>query len=259
MHPRHYQMNTGGMFSRPPQGVLAIMIATAVASVVAMASAGAFGTGGLTRLLMFSPSAVLDEWRIWTPFTYLFVTLSPIQLLFWEGFGLWMFASTLERQWGTRRFLFFFFATGTGAALLTTLLGAFAAPLRVAPPFAFDGTYVAFEAAILGWVLMNWQATAMFFFLPMRAPWLLVIALVFPFLGIVAGNWIPYVPVLSGMGIGYLLLKRNLSVRGLWLRFRAWSIRRHLDRTRSKSHLHVVPRDDDSEEGEQQRPPKYLN
>ncbi|MGI5864873.1 MAG: rhomboid family intramembrane serine protease [Myxococcales bacterium] len=258
MHPRHYQIKTAGMFSRPPRGVLAIMIATAVASVVALASAGAFGTGGLARLLLFSPSSVFDEWRIWTPFTYLFVTFSPIQLIFWEAFGLWMFASTLERQWGTRRFLYFFFATGAGAALLTTLLGAIAGPLRVAPPFAFDGTYVAFEAVILGWVLMNWHSTAMFFFFPMRAPWLLVIALVFPFLGIVAGNWIPYVPVLAGMGIGYLLLKRSLSVRGLWLRLRAWSIRRQLDRTRAKSHLRVV-RDDDGVDSEQQRPPKYLN
>ena len=266
MNPRNAQFDTRGMFTRPPRGTLAIMIATGVLSVVSMASAGGFGTGGLARLLLFTPSSVIDAWRVWTPFTYLFVTLSPIQLLFWEAFGLWMFASTIERQWGTRRFLYYFFATGTGAALLTSLLAVFAGSLRLAPLAAFDGTYVAFEAILLGWVLMNWNATALFFFFPMRAPWLLVIALVFPFLGIISGNWIPYVPVLGGMTIGYLLLKRGLSVRGLWLRFRAWSIDRQLKSHKSR-HLRVVSRPEDEDEAQSEaperdaepKPPKYLN
>jgi membrane associated rhomboid family serine protease len=252
MQPRQAQFDTSDIFTRPPQGTLALMIATGVASVVAMASAGAFGTGGLARLLLFSPSSVLDEWRIWTPFTYLFVTFSPLSLLLYETFGLWMFGGALERLWGTRRFLYYFFATGTGAALLATLVGAFAPAMRLAPGFAFDGTSVALEATLLGWVLMNWHATAFLFFFPVRAPWLLVPGLVLPVLGIIQGAWQPAIPLLGGMGIGYLLLKKGLSPRRTLLRIRGWWIERQLKR-RSR-HLRVVRREDDD-----QQPPRYLN
>jgi membrane associated rhomboid family serine protease len=252
MHPRQVQFDTGGIFTRPPKATLWLMIATGVASILAMASAGRFGDGGLARLLLFSPSAVLDAWRVWTPFSYLFVGFDPLQLLFYVAFGLWMFAAQLERQWGTRRFLYYFFATGTGAALVTTLLGLFSPSLRLG---MFDGTYVAFEAIVLGWVLMNWHASVLFFFFPVRAPWLLVIALVLPFLSIIQGLWVPFVPVLSGMGIGYLLLRRGLTPRTLLLKWRAWRVGRQMKQRRS-SHLHVVPTEDEDREP---RPPRYLN
>jgi len=102
---------------------LALMVITGVVSVLGMIDIGLFGTGGhFVRQLTFSPSQVLDGRKLWTPFIYLFLAPDPIVLALHEIFGLWMFAAPLERSWGQRRLLTYFFATGTGAALLAMLL-----------------------------------------------------------------------------------------------------------------------------------------
>jgi membrane associated rhomboid family serine protease len=40
--------------------------------------------------------------------------------LFFNMYALWAFGSPLERMWGTRKFLFFYFSAGLGAALIHT-------------------------------------------------------------------------------------------------------------------------------------------
>ena len=42
--------------------------------------------------------------------------------LFFNMFALWMFGTDLERQWGTKEFLKFYFVTGIGAGIITFLL-----------------------------------------------------------------------------------------------------------------------------------------
>lgn len=257
MEPRRMTFDTGNIFRRPPPGTLGIMLATAILSAIALASAGRFGSQSLALALLFSPSAVLDAHRLWTPLTYLFVSLQPLQLVFYVFFGLWMFGAQLERQWGTRRFLYFFFVTGVSAGVLTALLGTFSSSLRAASPTLFDGTYAAFETIVLGWVLMNWHATVLFFFVPLRAPFLLVFALLFPLLGILQGNWEPFVPVLASMAIGYLMLARRNPLKTLWLRLRLVWTRAELKRARR--HLRVVPDDSERPDKPDDRPPTWLN
>jgi len=55
--------------------------------------------------------------RFWQPLTYLFVHAGFLHVFF-NMFGLWMFGSVLERDWGGRRFLRYYFLTGAGAGLL---------------------------------------------------------------------------------------------------------------------------------------------
>jgi membrane associated rhomboid family serine protease len=249
--PRPYQFDFSGIFRRPPPVTLALMIITGVASVLVMASSGAFGAGTFARLLVFSPTFVLDEWKVWTPFTYLFISPTPFSLLFHELFVLWMFTGQLERMWGPRRLLYYFFGTGTGAAFVTTLLALAVPALRVA---AFDATWVVGEAIILGWVLMNWHATVYLFFFPVRAPLLILFGIAIPLLYAIQGAWTPLVPCYSAMAIGYVMLnKRGATLRRAYLHFRAWWIDRQLKR-RSR-HLRVVPPPDRDAE----RRNKYLH
>lgn len=58
-------------------------------------------------------------------FTYMFVHAStnPWHLLF-NMFSLWMFGSVLERVWGTKRYLFFYFVCGVGAAFVQEIVWA---------------------------------------------------------------------------------------------------------------------------------------
>lgn len=242
----------GGMFSRPPPATLAIMVATFGLSVLAMGSGGAFGDGTFFRLLVFSPALVLERFQVWSLVTYLFIELQPLQLILHIVFPLWLFASQLERQWGTRRFLFYFGATGVGGALITFALSFVAPSLQTN---LFFGTSVVAGTAILAWVLMNWHATVYLLFFPVRAPYLLILVLGIPALYIIQGHWQPFVPVLAALAIGYLLLqRRGLSIRRGYLHFRAWWIDRQL--RRKARHLRVVPPPDKDRD---EKPTRYLH
>jgi hypothetical protein len=63
---------------------------------------------------------LLHGW-IWQPITYLFLHGNLFHLLL-NLLMLWMFGVPLERAWGTRRFLRYYFVCGAGAAALTCLV-----------------------------------------------------------------------------------------------------------------------------------------
>jgi membrane associated rhomboid family serine protease len=63
---------------------------------------------------------VLQEYRIWQTFTYLFLHGGWIHILF-NMFVLWMFGKDLEIDWGKKEFLIFYFVCGIGAGFITVL------------------------------------------------------------------------------------------------------------------------------------------
>jgi len=76
-----------------------------------------FGEGFVSALsLHFYKS---PEFGIWQLITYMFLH-SPQMLthILFNMFGLWMFGSTLENLWGSKRFILFYFICGIGAALM---------------------------------------------------------------------------------------------------------------------------------------------
>src|SRR6476659_9502816 len=74
----------------------------------------------VTPLLGLSPVAVLTQLRVWQLITYMFLHGGVFHIVF-NMLALWMFGAELERTWGTRYFLKFYFVTGIGAAVLTVL------------------------------------------------------------------------------------------------------------------------------------------
>ncbi|WP_417354757.1 rhomboid family intramembrane serine protease [Flavobacterium sp.] len=58
-----------------------------------------------------------NHFKIWQVFTYMFMHGSPMHILF-NMFALYSFGVVLEQMWGGKRFLFFYFSCGIGAALL---------------------------------------------------------------------------------------------------------------------------------------------
>lgn len=251
--PRTGQIDFGGMFRRPPPATLVLMVLTGVVSLVALVDSGAFGSRTVLEQVVFSPTAVLDSLRLWTPVSYAFLLPDPLWLLLHIGLTLWMFGAQLERQWGSQRYLLYFFGTVSGSALLVTLLALVLGPLRAA---AIPGTWVVNTAIITGWVLMNWYASVYFFFIPVRAPTLLLLTLGLPALYALMGAWPQFLAILFAAGIAYLMLnKRGNPLRRGWLHLRAWWIGRRLQR--NARHLRVVPPPpDDDRSG---KPPHYLN
>jgi len=68
------------------------------------------------------PSQVVTTGAIWQMFTYMFIhSSSDFFHILWNMLALWMFGAELERLWGTRRFLYYYFACGLGAAVCVVL------------------------------------------------------------------------------------------------------------------------------------------
>lgn len=60
------------------------------------------------------------NFQLWQPITHMFMHGGIAHLMF-NMFGLWMFGSPLEQMWGRQKFLFYYFSTGIGAALLQSV------------------------------------------------------------------------------------------------------------------------------------------
>lgn len=65
-----------------------------------------------------------DQFGIWQFVTSMFMHGGLPHLLF-NMLGLFMFGTTLERIWGSQKFIFFYFAAGIGAGIIYTLVNFF--------------------------------------------------------------------------------------------------------------------------------------
>ncbi len=68
------------------------------------------------------PRDVFSNFKIWQLVTYMFLhDPSGIMHILFNMIFLWMFGSDLEREWGTKEFLKYYFITGIGAGLINIL------------------------------------------------------------------------------------------------------------------------------------------
>ena len=74
----------------------------------------------LTGMLGLVPVEVVGRLQVWRLATYMFLHGGIFHILL-NMLALWMFGTELERIWGTRYFIKFYFVTGVGAAILTVL------------------------------------------------------------------------------------------------------------------------------------------
>lgn len=61
------------------------------------------------------------NFQYWQPITHMFMHGGFMHILF-NMYALWAFGSPLEQIWGRKKFLFFYFSAGLGAALIHTLV-----------------------------------------------------------------------------------------------------------------------------------------
>lgn len=67
----------------------------------------------LEKFALFYPTSPFFHW--WQPVTHMFLH-GGFGHLFFNMYALFIFGSVLERVWGTKKFLLFYFVTGIGAA-----------------------------------------------------------------------------------------------------------------------------------------------
>ena len=160
------------------------------------------------------PKLVWSEFMIWQPFTYLFFHGGIWHLLI-NMFVLWMFGSELERLWGKEHFLKFYFVTGVGAGLVTMIFGLNSMTPIVGASGAVYGVLLAY-----GLTYPN-RTVYLYGIIPIKSLWFVVGIGVIAFMSSFDNvSQISHLTHLSGMMIGYLMLKRPVRFNDLWFTIR---------------------------------------
>ncbi|HUL73399.1 MAG TPA: rhomboid family intramembrane serine protease [Vicinamibacterales bacterium] len=195
------------------------------------------------------PQEVIEQLRVWQLATYLFVH-SPQDVfhILFNMLAVWMFGTDLERRWGTRAFVNYYFVCGVGAGLSMTLVSLVPwAPLHVVYEARTIGASGAVYGLILAWALIfPYRQILFMLFFPIPAR---VFAFIMGAIALVSaisasGGPVANLAHLGGMLIGWLYLK---GPRNLQLDFKYRLTKWRMDRLRRRFNVHRGGRDDDWE------------
>ncbi len=149
--------------------------------------------------------ALVKKGFIWQIFTYMFLHGGFFHILF-NMFALWMFGCEIERAWGTKEFLRYYFITGVGAGFLTFLLSFNSHIPTIGASGAIFGILVAFA------MMFPDRPIYLYFLFPIKAKYLVIFFAVIEFLASFrhTSDGIGHFAHLGGMLIGYIYI----SARG---------------------------------------------
>jgi membrane associated rhomboid family serine protease len=108
-----YGSNRGGFMSNIPTAVKNIIIINVLVMIMISLNEEFM----IEKFALFYPTSPFFHW--WQPVTHMFMHGGFFHLLF-NMYTLFIFGSVLERVWGPKKFLIFYFATGLGAAAIHT-------------------------------------------------------------------------------------------------------------------------------------------
>lgn len=211
-----------------PPGVKWLLISNTVIFVVNFFASIAlewdpFGIFGLV------PAQVLLSGCIWQPVTYMFLHGGFFHILF-NMFALWMFGITLESDWGTKRFLQYYFLCGIGAALCVIAVSIPAHETM----FRTIGASGAVYGLLLAFGVLYPDTPILFSFLiPIKAKYFVMIYGAIEFMSsFVPGSGVSHIAHLGGMLFGFVFLKFRFNrkrfepLAALGGQYREWKLRR---------------------------------
>jgi membrane associated rhomboid family serine protease len=187
---------------------------------------------GLTEVLGLRPEQVVPpHFRIWQVATYMFLHGNVLHILF-NMLALWMFGTELERIWGTRYFLKFYFVTGIGAAILTIVFSLL--PLAASEELYYRSVIIGASGAIYGLLLAYAlyfpdRPILLFLIFPIPAKYFVMIVGALAFYSSVGElGGVANATHLGGIIVGYAYLKgaRIHPVAELKYRYLKWKINR---------------------------------
>jgi membrane associated rhomboid family serine protease len=241
---RYTSRYAGPSFSfggRMPDGVKWLLIANVAVFLLYFFAIRA-GGGEMFRWFALWPRLVLQAIGIPQLFTYLFIhdPFGFSHVLF-NMLALWMFGSDLERTWGKKRFLQYYFFCGVGAGVCVVLAHLLFGNLDTRTIGASGAVY----GILLAFGMLFPNATVLFAFIfPMKAKYFVAIIGAIAFLSSMGANdGVSHVAHLGGMVFGFLYLKMGLSrtdILGTARReYENWKVRR----ARRKFEVYMKKRD----------------
>ena len=205
----------------------------------------------VTLVLGLRPVSVVGSMWVWQVATYMFLHGGLFHILF-NMLALWMFGVELERRWGTRFFVKFYFVTGIGAGVITVMLSLL--------PFGFSqdiyrSVTIGASGAIYGLLLayaMYFPDRPIYLYLvfPVPAKWFVAIMGLIAFYGSVTGaGGLANATHLAGLLVAYVYLKTGRSMRGFslhpWAEVKYRYLKWKIGKARKKFDVHVGGRSND--------------
>src|SRR5262245_36225006 len=188
----------------------------------------------LTDTLGLEPPAVMQQFEVWRLVTYMFLHAGLFHILF-NMLALWMFGTELERIWGRRYFLKYYFVTGIGAAVLTLLFSwlPFGISIQLRHSIVIGASGAIYGLLLAYALYFPDRPIYMYLVFPIPARYFVMIMGVIAFYSSLADNsGVANATHLGGLLVGYIYLKgarfRPLSEA------KYWYLRWKMHRTRKK-------------------------
>jgi len=233
-HSTRYRLNTFFSSGNFPNGVKWLLISnTAVFVLSYLLHQTAFGE--IFNLLALVPRAVVYHFAIWQLVTYLFLH-GGIQHLLFNMLALWMFGATLERDWGTRRFLKYYFLCGIAAGVCDVTVNALMGNWYTSTIGASGAIY----GVLLAFGVLYPEAIILFLFIfPIQAKYFVMIVGAMALLGSLNVNsGVSNVAHLGGMIFGLIYLKVRFPKVDLY-EVRRWYRNYKLQRAKKKFQVYM--------------------
>jgi len=205
-----------------------LIIANAAAFILQILFAKIFHIS-LSPYLGLVPKYVYTKFTVWQLFSYLFLHGSFWHILI-NMFVLWMFGCELERYWGSKEFLFYYFVTGVGAGIFSIIFDFNSTIPIIGASGAVYGILTAF-----GIIFPN-RLIYIYFIIPIRAKYFVIIFGIITFLSAFSttSSGIAHFAHLGGMVIGFIYLKKNLRLEYIIEMWRQFRFSRRLKNIRNK-------------------------
>jgi membrane associated rhomboid family serine protease len=185
-----------------PAGVKWLLISNVAVFVLVRLLGNAFQDD--VALLALAPLLVVKHFCLWQLVTYLFLHGGIWHLVF-NMLTLWMFGVPLESDWGTRRFLKYYFLCGIAAGVCDVALNAALgnwATRTIGASGAIFGLLLAFG------VCYPDQKVLMGFLFPIKAKYMVMIyGAIELYLALDVNSGVSNIAHLGGMAFGYIYLK----------------------------------------------------
>ncbi len=162
----------------------------------------AFAFDPMVRLFAFIPREAVVGLQVWRFVTYMFLHGGFTHILF-NMFGLWMFGTQIERLWGYRTFLIYYFVCGLGGAAtygLFNLAGVGAYVPMLGASGAIYGILLAFALFFPDAVIL------IFMVIPMKAKYAVLLFGLIELLSVPKGGEVAHLAHLGGMLAGFLFI-----------------------------------------------------
>jgi len=198
----YYSSSPRVFFGGPVTRTVKILIIINVGVFLLQTLSELLGSHLLVAYLGLIPYRVTHDLWLWQLATYMFLH-GGVFHIFFNMLTLFMFGNDLERYWGTRRFLNYYFITGIGAGVCSWLISIHNLAVTIGASGAIYGLLLAY-----GLLYPN-RIVYLNFLLPVKIKWLVIIMGAMAFFSSLTGGepGVAHIAHLGGMLVGFVFLK----------------------------------------------------